>query len=208
MLTHQRDLRLDPGRVDYAGRPCFRPADRLRPQCSSWCDRPTRFTREAQVSVDDVSGRGRPSVVRYVEITGGEPLLQADVYPFRGSSTSATLVLLETGGHRSIADVPDEVNSDRRRQVSWQRGVVEELLGESGQAAPEGRSEVRDQGSDRATSSPVTGEATRPDARRRRAVLAGARRPPVEAARFAVDSGGSPECPSPVAPGAHRYLGS
>ena len=45
-----------------------------------------------------------------VEVTGGEPLLQEDVYPLmercwrRGKT-----VLLETGGHRSTARVPADV---------------------------------------------------------------------------------------------------
>jgi 7-carboxy-7-deazaguanine synthase len=42
-----------------------------------------------------------------VEITGGEPLLQADVYPLMERLLARGLtVLLETGGHRSIEDVP------------------------------------------------------------------------------------------------------
>jgi 7-carboxy-7-deazaguanine synthase len=45
-----------------------------------------------------------------VEITGGEPLLQSDVYPLmRRLLDAGKTVLLETGGHRSIADVPDGV---------------------------------------------------------------------------------------------------
>ena len=45
-----------------------------------------------------------------VEITGGEPLLQADVYPLmRQLLDRGHTVLLETGGHRSIAKVPPEV---------------------------------------------------------------------------------------------------
>jgi 7-carboxy-7-deazaguanine synthase len=42
-----------------------------------------------------------------VEITGGEPLLQADVYPLmRELLARGHTVLLETGGHRSVAEVP------------------------------------------------------------------------------------------------------
>ena len=45
-----------------------------------------------------------------VEITGGEPLLQDDVYPLmRRLLDSGRTVLLETGGHRPIADVPADV---------------------------------------------------------------------------------------------------
>ena len=42
-----------------------------------------------------------------VEVTGGEPLLQADVYPLMQTLLDrGKTVLIETGGHRSIADVP------------------------------------------------------------------------------------------------------
>jgi 7-carboxy-7-deazaguanine synthase len=45
-----------------------------------------------------------------VEITGGEPLLQADVYPLmQRLLDSGKTVLVETGGHRSIANVPSGV---------------------------------------------------------------------------------------------------
>lgn len=45
-----------------------------------------------------------------VEITGGEPLLQADVYPLmQRLLDDGRTVLLETGGHRSIAQVPPGV---------------------------------------------------------------------------------------------------
>jgi 7-carboxy-7-deazaguanine synthase len=45
-----------------------------------------------------------------VEITGGEPLLQKDVYPLMQRLLDEGLkVLIETGGHISIADVPDGV---------------------------------------------------------------------------------------------------
>ena len=45
-----------------------------------------------------------------VEVTGGEPLLQPDVYPLmEGLLASGRTVLLETGGHRSTARVPPDV---------------------------------------------------------------------------------------------------
>ena len=53
--------------------------------------------------IADVEARGCPTV----EVTGGEPLLQPDVYPLmQRLLDSGKTVLLETGGHRSIADVP------------------------------------------------------------------------------------------------------
>ncbi len=59
------------------------------------------------MSVDEVVADVESRGCDVVEVTGGEPLLQADVYPLmqrlldRGKT-----VLIETGGHRSIADVP------------------------------------------------------------------------------------------------------
>jgi len=45
-----------------------------------------------------------------VEVTGGEPLLQEDVYPLMSELLArGKTVLLETGGHRSTARVPDPV---------------------------------------------------------------------------------------------------
>jgi len=45
-----------------------------------------------------------------VEVTGGEPLLQEEVYPLmQGLLDRGKTVLLETGGHRSTARVPDPV---------------------------------------------------------------------------------------------------
>ena len=45
-----------------------------------------------------------------VEVTGGEPLLQPDVYPLMQALVDrGKTVLIETGGHRSLADVPAEV---------------------------------------------------------------------------------------------------
>jgi 7-carboxy-7-deazaguanine synthase len=45
-----------------------------------------------------------------VEITGGEPLLQPDVYPLMARLVAGgRTVLLETGGHRSLEGVPPGV---------------------------------------------------------------------------------------------------
>jgi 7-carboxy-7-deazaguanine synthase len=72
-----------------------------------WCDTPYAFHEGRKMSVDevvaDVEARGCPMV----EVTGGEPLLQPDVYPLMQRLLDAgKTVLIETGGHRSIADVP------------------------------------------------------------------------------------------------------
>jgi 7-carboxy-7-deazaguanine synthase len=62
------------------------------------------------MSIDDVVAVVDSHDCPLVEITGGEPLLQDDVYPLMDRLlTAGRTVMLETGGHRSIARVPDAV---------------------------------------------------------------------------------------------------
>jgi 7-carboxy-7-deazaguanine synthase len=76
----------------------------------SWCDTPYAFHEGERMSVESVVDRVRRYDSRVVEVTGGEPLLQKDVYPLmRRLLDAGKTVLLETGGHRSIEDVPTEV---------------------------------------------------------------------------------------------------
>jgi 7-carboxy-7-deazaguanine synthase len=76
----------------------------------TWCDTPYAFTegrkRTVEEVVDEVAAFGCP----LVELTGGEPLLQEDVYPLMTALLGRGLtVLLETGGHISVERVPDGV---------------------------------------------------------------------------------------------------
>jgi 7-carboxy-7-deazaguanine synthase len=95
------------GESTYAGRPCvFVRLTACDLRCR-WCDTAYAFHEGRKMSVDeviaDVEARGCPTV----EVTGGEPLLQADVYPLmQRLLDSGKTVLIETGGHRSIAKVP------------------------------------------------------------------------------------------------------
>jgi 7-carboxy-7-deazaguanine synthase len=62
------------------------------------------------MSVDEVVAEIDRHGCPLVEITGGEPLLQDDVYPLMEKLLAAgRRVMLETGGHRSIARVPPGV---------------------------------------------------------------------------------------------------
>jgi 7-carboxy-7-deazaguanine synthase len=75
-----------------------------------WCDTPYAFHEGRKMSIDEVVARVDAYGCPMVEITGGEPLLQPDVHPLmRRLLASGKTVLIETGGHRSIADVPDGV---------------------------------------------------------------------------------------------------
>lgn len=72
-----------------------------------WCDTPYAFHEGRKMSVDEVIAEVEARACPTVEVTGGEPLLQPDVYPLmQRLLDSGKTVLIETGGHRSIGDVP------------------------------------------------------------------------------------------------------
>jgi 7-carboxy-7-deazaguanine synthase len=76
----------------------------------SWCDTPYAFHEGTKRSLDSVFAEVDAYTCPLVEVTGGEPLLQADVYPLmEGLLASGRTVLLETGGHRSTSRVPPGV---------------------------------------------------------------------------------------------------
>jgi 7-carboxy-7-deazaguanine synthase len=98
------------GESTYAGRPCvFVRLTACDLRCS-WCDTAYAFHEGQKQSLETVLAEVERLSCPLIEITGGEPLLQEDVYPLmqllldRGKT-----VLLETGGHRSTERVPDEV---------------------------------------------------------------------------------------------------
>jgi 7-carboxy-7-deazaguanine synthase len=110
MLTVNEIFHSIQGESTYAGEPCvFVRLTACDLRCS-WCDTPYAFYEGRKMSIEEVL----QEVDRYncplVEVTGGEPLLQADVYPLMTRLlASGRTVLLETGGHRSIERVPSGV---------------------------------------------------------------------------------------------------
>jgi 7-carboxy-7-deazaguanine synthase len=110
MLTINEIFHSIQGESTYAGRPCvFVRLTACDLRCS-WCDTPYAFTEGRRMSVDDVIAEVGRYGCPLVEVTGGEPLLQEEVYPLmdRLLDGGAT-VLLETGGHVSVARVPTRV---------------------------------------------------------------------------------------------------
>ncbi len=98
------------GESTHVGRPCvFVRLTACDLRCR-WCDTPYAFTGGRKASIDEVVAEVERHGTSLVEITGGEPLLQRDVYPLmerlleRGHE-----VLLETGGHVPLDDVPEPV---------------------------------------------------------------------------------------------------
>jgi 7-carboxy-7-deazaguanine synthase len=98
------------GESSYAGRPCvFVRLTACDLRCS-WCDTPYAFHEGTRRTVDDVLAEVDRFDCQLVEVTGGEPLLQEDVYLlFDGLLNRGKQVLLETGGHRSTERVPAQV---------------------------------------------------------------------------------------------------
>ncbi len=75
-----------------------------------WCDTSYAFEGGQKLTVNEVASAVDRHDCPLVEITGGEPLRQADVYPLMEKLVaSGKTVLLETGGHVNIAQVPEPV---------------------------------------------------------------------------------------------------
>src|SRR6185503_4543083 len=110
MLTINEIFYSIQGESTRAGRPCvFVRLTACDLRCS-WCDTAYAFHEGTKRSIDsvieEVEGYGCP----LVEITGGEPLLQEDVYPLMEALIArGRTVMLETGGHRPIDRVPAAV---------------------------------------------------------------------------------------------------
>lgn len=107
MLTINEIFHSIQGESTHAGRPCvFVRLTACDLRCS-WCDTAYAFTEGRKMSLDDVIRDVESRETRLVEITGGEPLLQKDVYPLMDALLARGYeVLLETGGHVPLTQVP------------------------------------------------------------------------------------------------------
>ena len=107
------------GEGTRAGLPCiFVRLTGCNLRCT-WCDTAYAFhggqkmsVEEVLARVDSLSGRagtGKASVA-LVELTGGEPLLQEEVYPLAEELLAADYeVMIETSGERFVGRLPKEV---------------------------------------------------------------------------------------------------
>jgi len=107
MLTVNEIFHSIQGESTHTGEPCvFVRLTACDLRCS-WCDTPYAFYEGRKMSIDEVLAEVDKYGCPLVEVTGGEPLLQQDVYPLMTRLLEqGKRVLLETGGHRSIARVP------------------------------------------------------------------------------------------------------
>jgi 7-carboxy-7-deazaguanine synthase len=107
MLTINEIFHSIQGESTHAGRPCvFVRLTACDLRCS-WCDTPYAFHEGRRMTLEDVLSQVRGYGCPLVEITGGEPLLQKEVYPLMERLLAeGYTVMLETGGHLSVASVP------------------------------------------------------------------------------------------------------
>ena len=107
------------GEGTRAGLPCiFVRLTGCNLRCT-WCDTAYAFHGGQKVTVDEVMERveslnrrpdGSAAGVSLVELTGGEPLLQEEVYPLAERLLAAGhTVMIETSGERFIGRLPKEV---------------------------------------------------------------------------------------------------
>jgi 7-carboxy-7-deazaguanine synthase len=85
----------------------------------TWCDTAYAFQGGTKMTLDEIMDRvealnlrpdGTPAGVTLVELTGGEPLLQEEIYPLAEQLLAVGYtVMLETSGERFIGRLPKEV---------------------------------------------------------------------------------------------------
>ena len=110
MLTVNEIFHSIQGESTFSGRPCvFVRLTACDLRCT-WCDTAYAFDEGGKRSVDEVAREVAGFGCDLVEVTGGEPLLQDDVYPLMEALLAqGRTVLLETGGHRTTERVPEAV---------------------------------------------------------------------------------------------------
>jgi 7-carboxy-7-deazaguanine synthase len=110
MLTVNEIFHSIQGESTHAGRRCvFVRLTACDLRCS-WCDTPYAFHEGRKMELDAIVAEIERHDCDVIEITGGEPLLQKEVYPLMERLLAGgKRVMLETGGHVDISRVPPAV---------------------------------------------------------------------------------------------------
>ena len=110
MLTVNEIFKSIQGESSFTGLPCiFIRLTGCNLRCT-WCDTEYAFYEGKPKSVQDIMNAIEPLGVSLVEITGGEPLLQDEVYDLMNALLEKKFqVLVETGGGVSVEKVPEQV---------------------------------------------------------------------------------------------------
>lgn len=94
------------GESSHAGRPCSFVRLTGCPMRCVWCDSEYTFTGGEKVSIDEILMKLEDFGCNLVEITGGEPLAQKNVFEFISTLCNRNYeVLIETGGYVSTEEV-------------------------------------------------------------------------------------------------------
>ena len=98
------------GESTHTGLPCiFMRLTGCNLRCS-WCDTAYAFHEGKNMSIDEILQKVENFGIHLVEITGGEPLMQDNVYTLmRSLIEKGYKVMLETGGSISLERVPKDV---------------------------------------------------------------------------------------------------
>jgi 7-carboxy-7-deazaguanine synthase len=99
------------GESTFAGLPCvFVRLTYCNLRCS-FCDTEYAFFEGQDETIDNILQRIAEFNCNLVEITGGEPLIQKNVYPLMSALCDANYdVLIETAGHMDISEVDPRVH--------------------------------------------------------------------------------------------------
>jgi 7-carboxy-7-deazaguanine synthase len=99
------------GESTFAGLPCVFVRTTGCGQRCGWCDTPHAFTEGTELATAEVLRRVLDFDCPLVELTGGEPLLQEEVFPLMTALADAEkTVLLETGGAEDVSRVDPRVH--------------------------------------------------------------------------------------------------
>ena len=98
------------GESTHTGLPCiFIRLTGCNLRCS-WCDTAYAFHEGKNMSIDEILQKVENFGIHLVEVTGGEPLMQDNVYTLmRRLIEKGYKVMLETGGSISLERVPKDV---------------------------------------------------------------------------------------------------
>ncbi|MDQ7787183.1 MAG: radical SAM protein [Thermodesulfovibrionales bacterium] len=98
------------GESSYAGMPCtFIRMTGCNLRCT-YCDTTYAYEEGTELSVEEILSQAEKAGIPLIEITGGEPLLQGEVYALMGLLLQKQFtVLIETNGSRNTGEVDPRV---------------------------------------------------------------------------------------------------